>query len=200
MEEVLLLAKVEAGKVELKPAPIDVPTFCRRLTEEIQVSTGRACPISFSGPSKVGEAFGDESLLRHIFINLLSNAVKYSAPGQEVRFSLEREETTAVFQVCDQGIGIPEGDVEQLFQTFHRGSNVGERPGSGLGLVIVKRCVELHGGEISLESRSGEGTIVTVRLPLFTAHPSDSPRRAANPRRSSPAAAKAKLQKPKKKT
>lgn len=171
MEEVLLLAKVEAGKVELKPAPIDVPLFCRRLTEEVLAATGRVCPIGYSGPTEVEEGAGDEALLRHIFTNLLSNAVKYSAPGQSVGFTFERQGHLGLFLVRDSGIGIPESDAEQLFQTFHRGSNVGERPGTGLGLVIVKRCIELHGGTISLQSRMGEGTTVTVQLPLFVATP-----------------------------
>ena len=71
-----------------------------------------------------------------------------------------------MFTVCDEGIGVPDADLKQLFQTFHRGSNVGERPGTGLGLVIVKRCVELHDGTLQLNSKLAEGTTVTVRLPL----------------------------------
>jgi len=105
-----------------------------------------------------------------------------------------------VFQVCDQGIGIPESDVEQLFQTFHRGSNVGERPGSGLGLVIVRRCVELHDGSISLVSPAGAGTMVTVRLPLFSASPPPGSRRRTRSKPVSPAAQKPRLREPKRKT
>jgi signal transduction histidine kinase len=113
------------------------------------------------------EAQADESLLRHIFTNLLSNAVKYSPPGRTVRFSVDREGGDAVAVVRDRGIGILASDQPRLFQAFFRGQNVDQRPGSGLGLVIVKRCVDLHGGTIRLESRTGEGTTVTVRLPLF---------------------------------
>ena len=104
----------------------------------------------------------------------------------------------AVFQVRDQGIGIPESDAEQLFQTFHRGSNVGERPGSGLGLVIVKRCVELHGGTISLESRAGSGTTVTVRLPLFAVSPPAALGRVTKSKQAGPPAAKSTPRKPRK--
>lgn len=70
-----------------------------------------------------------------------------------------------LFTIRDQGIGIPEADREWLFNAFHRGHNVSERPGTGLGLVIVKRCVDLHGG-INVESKLGEGTTVAVRLPI----------------------------------
>jgi signal transduction histidine kinase len=69
--------------------------------------------------------------------------------------------------VRDQGIGISEDDQKQLFKAFHRGGNVGSRPGTGLGLLLVKRCAELHGGRVELTSRVGEGTSVTVRLPVF---------------------------------
>jgi signal transduction histidine kinase len=105
--------------------------------------------------------------LRPIFTNLLSNAVKYSEPGRPVEFRLERDGRDVVCTVRDHGIGIPEADQAWLFNAFHRGSNVGPRAGTGLGLVIVKRCVELHGGMIHVESKLGEGTVVTVRLGVF---------------------------------
>jgi signal transduction histidine kinase len=73
----------------------------------------------------------------------------------------------ALFTVRDQGIGIPEADARQLFTAFHRGSNVGDTPGSGLGLLIARSCAELHGGTISFESRVGQGTSFFVSLPLL---------------------------------
>ena len=84
-----------------------------------------------------------------------------------VTFDVTREGAEAVCRIVDQGIGIPEADREWLFEAFHRGRNVAERPGTGLGLTIVKRCVDLHGGTISVESEVGRGTQMTVRLPLF---------------------------------
>ena len=108
----------------------------------------------------------DERLLRHIFTNLLTNAIKYSHVGRTVRFELGLLETEIVCAVRDEGIGIPQADREWLFTAFHRAQNVGDRPGTGLGLVIVKRCVDLHGGKIDVESKLGEGTSVTVRLPI----------------------------------
>jgi signal transduction histidine kinase len=106
-------------------------------------------------------------LLRHILANLLSNAVKYSAQGMKVGLSVHREGPQAVFEVRDRGIGIAPDDRQRLFEAFQRGQNVGEIPGTGLGLVIVKRCIELHGGEIEVASELGSGTTVTVRLNLF---------------------------------
>jgi len=80
----------------------------------------------------------------------------------------KREGADAVIEVQDRGIGIPEADRGRLFEAFHRATNVGQVPGTGLGLLIVKRCVDLHQGSIGFESVVGEGTTFTVRLPLFS--------------------------------
>jgi signal transduction histidine kinase len=85
-----------------------------------------------------------------------------------VRFEARSTGTEILCTVRDEGIGIPETDQEWLFTAFHRGRNVYDRPGTGLGLVIVKRCVELHGGKINVESKFGEGTSVTVQLPILS--------------------------------
>jgi signal transduction histidine kinase len=168
MEEVLLLGKVEAGRMEFKPEPVDLSGFCQRLVDEQLSATSRKCPIILDLKNLDGNARGDEALLRHIFTNLLSNAVKYSPAGSQVHFSAKRDGTEAVFEMRDHGIGIPVEDQKRLFEAFHRGQNVGEIPGTGLGLVIVKRCVEMHGGAIELESEVGRGTTFLVRLKIFT--------------------------------
>jgi signal transduction histidine kinase len=167
MQEVLLLARVDAGKLACRPVTLELRALLERLIEEVRGASDHACVIEFSMASEAHAACADEALLRHMFTNLLSNAVKYSPLGQPVHFRIERDSDSAIFTVRDEGIGIPEADQKQLFQTFHRGSNVGERPGTGLGLVIVKRCVDLHGGTLHLESKLNAGTTVTVRLPLL---------------------------------
>ena len=110
----------------------------------------------------------DENLLRHILTNLLLNAIKYSAEGSDVWFDLSCQNEEAIFQIQDRGIGIPLQDQEKLFESFHRGQNVGQIPGTGLGLSIVKKYVDLHGGHISLKSKVGVGTTFTVTLPLHS--------------------------------
>jgi signal transduction histidine kinase len=95
--------------------------------------------------------------------------VKYSPDGKPVRLSLRREAKDAVLEISDHGIGIPAADQANLFKSFQRGSNVANVPGTGLGLTIVKRCVELHGGSISFISNEGEGTTFIARLPAFGA-------------------------------
>jgi len=167
MEEVLVLGRLDAGKMDFQPAPLGLRGFCARLVDEVLSANELACTIELRTGDLPSEAHADERLLRHIFTNLLSNAVKYSERERPVQFSVEREARDAVFTLRDRGIGIPEADKAWLFNAFHRGSNVGPRAGTGLGLVIVKRCVELHGRKICVESKVGEGTTVTVRLPVF---------------------------------
>lgn len=167
MEEVLVLGMVEAGKLDFRPSALDFPGFCRRLVEELQSATNNKCLIQISTPEDIKTALADERLLQHVFTNLLSNAVKYSPAGSPVHFEIERDGEFAVCRIRDHGMGIPEADLERLFSAFHRGRNAGQVPGTGLGLTIVKRCVELHRGKIKVESTVGRGTTVTVKLPLF---------------------------------
>lgn len=167
MEQMLLLGRVEAGKITFKATPIDLPTLSGKIVDETHSATSRRCPVRFQYEGDLSGAMADESLLRHVFSNLLANAVKYSSEGTEVNFSVKRDSAFAVFTVQDRGIGIPKADHARLFEAFHRASNVGQISGTGLGLMIVKRCVDLHHGEISFISQEGQGTTFTVRLPLF---------------------------------
>jgi len=168
MEEALLIGSLDAGKMEFKAASLELRTFARRLVDEVRSATDWRCPIELLLGEIPAEIQADERLLRHIFTNLLTNAVKYSEAGRVVRFEIGCDEAEIVCAIRDQGIGIPEADREWLFNAFHRGHNVADRPGTGLGLVIVKRCVDLQGGKIEVESKLGEGTAVTVRLPIFS--------------------------------
>jgi signal transduction histidine kinase len=169
MEQVLLLGRVEAGKLGCKPAPVDLPALVEKLADETASATRLKCPVHVRPEGELGGARADESLVRHILGNLVANAVKYSPAGTPVELGVRRDGDSAVFRISDRGIGIPAAELPQLFQAFSRASNVGDIPGSGLGLVIVKRCVDLHGGAITVESRPGEGSAFTVRLPAFGA-------------------------------
>lgn len=167
MEEILVLSRLDAGRMDYKPMALDLKAFCRRVVDKVQFATDGRCHIELSLADVPDEALADERLLGYMFTNLLINAVKYSEPGGQVRFAIEGDGADAVCTIRDRGIGIPETDQQWLFHAFQRGANVGDRPGTGLGLVIVKRCVELHGGKIQIKSKSGAGTEVTLRLPLF---------------------------------
>lgn len=174
MEEVLVLGRLETDRMTFKPVDFDLASFCQRICDEIESATNRRCPIRLLLPPLLEQARGDENILRHVFANLLANAVKYSPAGSEVDFAVTREGEHAVFRVRDHGCGIPAADQKRLFQAFHRGSNVGQIPGTGLGLLIVQRCVDLHSGQIHFQSSEGIGTTFTVRLALFSQPPVES--------------------------
>lgn len=166
IEDVLLLGKLEAGRLQCSSSPLDLESVCRRAVAEIESAAGREGAIRFRAePMK--EASGDESLLHHILTNLLGNALKYSPPHATVDFSVCRRGLDAEIVIGDRGCGIPSADQARLFTQFYRGSNVAQTQGSGLGLVIVKRCVDLHGGTIHCQSQEGVGTTFTVKLPVF---------------------------------
>ncbi len=167
-DEVLLFSRFESQRMQIKLVPVALQQFCASLVHEILSATSEKCPITFDGEADLPSGQADERLLRHILVNLLGNAVKYSPDGSPVALRLARRGEQAVFTVTDHGIGIAAHEQARLFNTFHRGSNVEHLPGTGLGLVIVKRCVELHGGTISLHSEEGKGTTVTVEIPAFT--------------------------------
>lgn len=166
LDEVLLIGKAEAGKLEFKPVLLELEKFCRELVEEMQFSAGSNYVITFVSDGKNTTACLDEKLLRYILSNLLSNAVKYSPRGGEVNFSMSCEQGEVLFRIQDQGIGIPVTDQAELFNFFHRGSNVSTISGTGLGLSIVKQCVDLHGGKITVDSQVGLGTTLSVTIPL----------------------------------
>jgi PAS domain S-box-containing protein len=167
MDRVLLLGRADAGMLDFAPAPVHLPSLCGRLVEEVRAQhPGSPCEVEARWGEGVGEGSFDEKLLRHILGNLLSNALKYSPGGGVVGFGVRREGGEMVFEVSDNGIGIPPDEVCHLFGSFHRASNVGAIQGTGLGLAIVKHAVDRHGGRIGVASELGKGSRFTVRLPL----------------------------------
>ncbi|QIF04614.1 HAMP domain-containing sensor histidine kinase [Roseimicrobium sp. ORNL1] len=166
MEDALALSRMDSGGITFNPAPLEVRAFCERLCDEMRSATARKNPIELEVALNVsGAVLLDEALLRHMLTNLLSNAVKYSEEGTPVQLRVQRIENGIRFEVEDHGIGIPESDRDRLFEAFHRAENVGHVHGTGLGLVIAKRCCDLHGGRISFQTIEGQGTTFTITLP-----------------------------------
>jgi len=167
MDRVLLLGRADAGMLDFAPAALDLRALCARVVDEARAQhPGSRCEVLTGWGADVGEGRFDEKLLRHILGNLLSNALKYSPGGGTVGFEVRREGGEMVFEVSDQGIGIPAEEIGHLFGSFHRASNVGAIQGTGLGLAIVKHAVEKHGGRIAVSSALGKGSRFTVRLPV----------------------------------
>ncbi|MBD2679454.1 MULTISPECIES: ATP-binding protein [Nostoc] len=165
IDNMLLVNQFELEKPKLKPMPLDLLQFFSDLIEQEQEIVGDRHELIFKVSGNNQGFWGDRGLLQQIFSNLMSNAIKYSPDGGTVEFHLISKESQVIFSIQDWGIGIPEAEQENLFQSFSRGSNVDTIPGTGLGLAIAKACVELHGGNITLSSEVGRGTTVTVTLP-----------------------------------
>lgn len=184
LDDLMLISQARQGKLAFKPQPIDLPSFCQSVLDEIRPATATATPNS-SAPqyqfqfdaahdfeaATADAVFADPNMLRHILHNLLSNAIKYSPDGGLINLTLRREQDdelgmAAVIAVSDQGVGIPQADHDQLFESFYRAGNVKNIRGHGLGLSIVRESVTRHGGRVSFNSTVGVGTTFTVVLPV----------------------------------
>jgi len=163
LDQILLIGTAEAGTLRPTPGPLNLDEHSQDLLEKLANETGRRVVRTLSGDPNV---VLDERLLRHLLWNLLDNAAKYSPPEAQVSLGIEVEEHTLHLVVRDAGIGIAAEDLPLLFTSFHRGKNVGQRVGSGLGLSVVKRVVDAQAGAIRVESKLGQGTEFHVELPL----------------------------------
>ncbi len=150
MEDVLFMGKVETDKLDCHLASLNLQKFCLELIEEFTSVTNSGHEIIFNCSSEATDAFMDERLLNYMLVNLLSNAVKYSPHHKTIKFDLicDQDTNVATFKIQDEGIGIPDVDQVRLFESFYRATNAQSIQGTGLGLVIVKRCVEAHQGTI----------------------------------------------------
>jgi two-component system, sensor histidine kinase and response regulator len=173
LNDVLSIGQAEAGKLEFNPQPLDIEEFCNDLVEEIKLASSTQHRIDFSSQKQSTKACMDKNLLRQILTNLLSNAIKYSPEGSTITFDLVCQDKKAIFHIKDEGIGISPADQQQLFESFYRGSNVGKISGTGLGLTIVKKALDLHGGQIAVKSEVGMGTTFSVAIPLNNPSQSD---------------------------
>lgn len=165
LNDILMLARAEAGQLEFHPQRIEMQAFCLNLVEDIQVLSERKHLIRFVKQGNVTHTWADPKLLYSILSNLLINAIKFSPSGQEICFTLIGEPDATIFQVRDQGIGMSPELQHQVHQPFQRGNNAQQIAGTGLGLALVQRCLELHHGQMQIESEAGNGSCFTVILP-----------------------------------
>lgn len=165
MDEVLTIARVKAGKLKFDPTPLNPIQFCRDILTEMNLNESSQHKVTFVSQGDC-QVCVDQKLLHPILRNLLLNAVKYSPIGSTIDLVLSYQDEKVVFLVKDWGIGIPYSDQQQLFKPFHRGGNVGDIPGNGLGLALVKKLVDLHNGQINVVSEVGVGTTFAIALPL----------------------------------
>ena len=165
LADILLLTRAEAGKLEFNPRMIELEDFCQKLVNEVKFNTQSQHHISVLKQGECEYAYLDEKPLRSLLMSLLTNAIKYSPYESEIQFTIWGSDGRTRFQVSDQGIGIPLADQQHLFESFHRGQNVKDVSGVGLGLAVVKKCLDLHGGTIEVESQVGVGTTFIIDIP-----------------------------------
>jgi signal transduction histidine kinase len=169
LDELVDASRLQAGRpLELRRGPTDLIALARTAVAEHQHMTDRhVLRISTTCDVLVGN--WDAIRLSRVFDNLLDNALKFSPRGGAIEISIGLEGDSAVIAVSDVGEGIPEADLPHVFERFRRGQNVeGRIPGSGIGLAGVQTIVELHLGSIGVQSKAGQGTTFTVRLPIET--------------------------------
>ena len=174
LENVLTVDRLESDRYEFNPEAIELEPFCKSVLRNIETTHKLDKQIIFKYKSECEEVFLDETLVAHILTNLLSNAVKYSSLEKDIVLDTEVTVNEVVFTVMDFGIGIPKEDLQNLFETFYRASNITTTAGYGLGLGIVKKCVELHRGKIMVDSQENLGTTFTIKLPNSQAQPDDN--------------------------
>lgn len=164
LNEFLSLERIEQGIVEVKPAEIDIVHQCIEQIEELRglAKPGQSIDYDHEGTERMVTT--DPQMLGHVITNLVTNAVKYSPAGTPVLLRTRIADGSLIITVTDQGVGIPAEDQQHLFDRFFRGSNVMTIQGTGLGLNIVKRYLDLLGGDITFTSEPGR-TIFTVELP-----------------------------------
>jgi PAS domain S-box-containing protein len=166
LDDILTINRAESGSLAFNPKSLDLVVYCRNFIEEMQMSAGDRHHLVFTMQGLARAVPIDEKLLRSMLANLLSNAIKYSPQGGNVDVYLEFQAAQVLLRVQDRGIGIAPADRQKLFEPFYRGKNIRSIPGTGLGLVVVKKCVDLHRGSIEITSEVGRGTSCLVSLPF----------------------------------
>ncbi|MCY7382173.1 MAG: response regulator [Microcoleus sp. CAN_BIN18] len=192
IDDMLFMGRAESGKLKCNPLPINLVEFCQDLLDQLQLGNETKHQLTLI-PSNVTSAILDQQLLHGIISNLIVNAIKYSPNGGKVSLELEYSQAgdgdkepifclspqclfpnskftninspSLIIKIRDEGIGIPETELEKIFEMFYRCKNTGRIKGNGLGLTIVKKAVELQGGAIGCESKIAIGTTFTVVLP-----------------------------------
>jgi len=168
VEALFALSRLEAGEALQQSKPFDLSELSATTAEQMcLLAEDKGIEVTCDSPSGV-IVEGDKARLKQVIVNLLDNAIKYTPEGGRVVVRVRTEDSKAVLEVADTGIGIPTEAVSRVFDRFYRVDKARARHlgGAGLGLAIVKSICSAHGGSVDLESKEGQGTCVVVRLPL----------------------------------
>lgn len=167
LNDVLMIAKGEAGKVELNRERVNILELCQQVVDTYKLLSDGTHTVTITFSGDFVPILVDPKLLHHVFSNLLSNAIKYSPKGGTIAVQVKQTPERVLWQVTDQGMGIPADELPHLFEVFHRAKNAASIQGTGLGLSIVKQFVELHGGTITVNSVENQGTTFLITLPVI---------------------------------
>lgn len=166
LTSVLFFGKADENKLEFRPKKIFTAAFVKELLDTVKAGIDNDVTIKAEIGDLPKTITSDPELIYQVFENLLSNAVKYSKDGKQVDFKLKYEDSNLLAQIGDKGIGIPKSEQNQLFDRFFRAKNVGIVEGSGLGLSIVRKCLDVLDGDITFESEMDKGTTFFVTIPV----------------------------------
>ncbi|HVO74478.1 MAG TPA: PAS domain-containing sensor histidine kinase [Ignavibacteriaceae bacterium] len=178
MNDIIILSQEETGSIKISLCEIHIAGFLHEIIDEVTGSSNNNSAVHFLYNEDPVIIISDKKLLRQIFLNLIGNAVKFTPPGKNIYLNLSFDAEPGIsagdsnrpkkfkVEIKDEGIGIPGEDLDKIFEPFNRAKNADEIRGSGLGLSIVKRAVDLLHGEITVESKLNEGTAFSVILPV----------------------------------
>ena len=169
IEQLLLLARADANVAQLKLEPTALSPLLQAVAQKAGVlAAGKGLVFSYATLPSAHTLFANPPALERLLLSVLDNAIKYTPPGGHVSLGVSVENSEAIIEIADTGIGISEKDLPHVFERFYRADQARSREtrGSGLGLSIAKWIAEIHRGSIDLRSRLGQGTRVTIRLPL----------------------------------
>ena len=169
IEDLLNLSRIESGKVSLKKKNVSLDAILQSVIHELSpLAEEKVINIIYEIKKTPSNIYGDEDAVRQVCINLIENAVKYSDNNTLITVLLFSENKMTVFQVKDEGMGIPEEEIPKIFDKFYRVYRPGKQiKGTGLGLSLVKEIIDAHNGAIEIKRRKKEGTVFTVKLPIY---------------------------------
>ena len=168
INDILDLSKIEAGRMELESTTFDLPLAIENALLLVRERASRhGIKLHRAIDERLGDFTGDERKLKQILVNLLSNAVKFTPEGGQIKVDASIGDSAVIISVTDTGIGIAKEDQEAIFEEFRQasGNYAHKREGTGLGLTLTRKFVEMHGGRIWVESEVGKGSKFTFTLP-----------------------------------
>ncbi len=167
VQELLELSRIESGLVPLQKTAVDPCAFINETAARMQVQAERAgLTFTWDCSSNLPPISADTARLGQVLINLIHNAIKFTPPGGEIHVSVRKEKETVIFSVKDTGVGIPQKDIDRIFERFYKTDRSRSKSGTGLGLSIARHLVEAHDGKLWVESTVGKGSTFSFSLPI----------------------------------